>query len=153
LSSAGLKPALTKRVKEYLDKHPASSSSSSSSSAEADGEEEVQWQWQGDNGWVDYDDHTSGIIEAAHKKGAKSVNLVHGFFGSSGGYVIDFVQNQQIKSMTGYPRAIRRLTKAESEDDIPDAVWEWQGDTIWQPYDQQTTDILEKAFMAAQVRN
>lgn len=54
-------------MEEYKAKNPDESSDSSESSEEE--ADEAQWQWQSENGWVDYDEETSGIIEAAHKKG------------------------------------------------------------------------------------
>lgn len=143
------------RVQEYQDKHPNESSSSSSASSSEE-VEEVQWQWQSENGWVDYDDQTNTIIEKAHKQKQPKVSLVHGFFGAQGGYEIDFTNNCQTKLMTGYRRDIRRQTTktqndsdSSNDDDAP--VWEWQGDYTWHAYDQQTTDMIEKAHKAGQV--
>eukprot|EP01122_Echinamoeba_exundans_P006298 TRINITY_DN173_c0_g1_i1.p1 TRINITY_DN173_c0_g1~~TRINITY_DN173_c0_g1_i1.p1 ORF type:complete len:599 (+),score=103.80 TRINITY_DN173_c0_g1_i1:103-1899(+) len=69
----------------------------------------VVWEWEDDSGYVAYDAQTCAILESAHSAGQNQIDLVHGYFGSQGGYSIDFSQLTQTKKSSGYSRNIRRI--------------------------------------------
>jgi len=68
----------------------------------------ITWEWLADDGWVVYDEESQLLIEQAYQNKEPTLDLGHGYFGSVGGYSIDFGTMQQIKVVSGYVRSIRR---------------------------------------------
>jgi len=66
------------------------------------------WEWLEGSSWRVYDGPTSLIIESAYALGQPSVDLNHYFFGTQGGYTIDFSRMVQIKKSTQFERQIQR---------------------------------------------
>jgi len=117
----------------------------------------IIWQWSDNSGFADYDATTIGIVESAYQQylagqAPATLTLSHGFFGSQGGYILDFSQMVQTKKATNFQRQIRRVTASQKKKltvkyDGP--AWEWK-DNKWTLYDDQTSDILERAYKSKQ---
>jgi len=130
---------------------------------------EIKWQWMDGTHWQDYDNETRDILEKAYSKKETQITLTHGYYGTVGGYTINFVKNTQIKKTSGYKRTIQRLEielseDEEAEDDIDENTnsveddedednerWQWLDDNGWKDYDSETDDIISKAYEKGQM--
>eukprot|EP01128_Nolandella_sp_AFSM9_P011034 TRINITY_DN7754_c0_g1_i1.p1 TRINITY_DN7754_c0_g1~~TRINITY_DN7754_c0_g1_i1.p1 ORF type:complete len:424 (-),score=74.79 TRINITY_DN7754_c0_g1_i1:97-1308(-) len=113
-------PPLTRptdtNTKSTTSSAPPAISVSDDSGGNGSGGPKGTWSWEDDSKgkgkggsrFTVYDAETNDVIEAAYKRKEKGVKLTHGYFGSSGGYYIDFQKMTQVKSKTGFTRAIER---------------------------------------------
>jgi len=66
------------------------------------------WEWDSSGKWIRYDPETNGILNQNYEKKLERFALAHGYFGTTSGYTIDFVQMKQIRDSSSYGRRIRR---------------------------------------------
>jgi calcium/calmodulin-dependent protein kinase I len=102
------------------------------------------WEWFDKKVWVAYDSATNQILEQACTEGQDTLILDHGFF-SSGPYTVDFKKKQQTNDRTKFVRELRR-SPAKATTNV--AAWVCLVKKKWEPYDQETSQILEAEYCA-----
>ncbi|CAJ1931381.1 unnamed protein product [Cylindrotheca closterium] len=109
--------------------------------------------------WIKYDNSSNTMLETAFRNqgGEGTCDL-------GNGYVVDFLENKQTKTATGYVREVQRMANVKCAMDDP-KVWCWQEtqghmgkhsasaiygnpSDCWIKYDDKANSILESAYQA-----
>jgi bifunctional polynucleotide phosphatase/kinase len=108
----------------------------------------ASWQYRNDDfKFVDFGAKETAVLEKAWCSGSKSATVtIH-----SHKYIMDLESFTQKNASTGKERIIRRRG-AEGEAWTRAPVWEWEsGKGVFTPYDQATSDSIERAYMKDQL--
>ena len=146
---------------------------------------EARWEWEdgqlGSGQWQTYDFTTRDILTAGYMQRATTpeITMNHGYFGTTGGYLVNFMTMKQKKIQSGYERNIKaifdgsavscdtsKLDSIKQRLDIAKALkkrlrakkgkrpkhgWEWQhSDGSWRPFALQTSRVLSAEHAAGE---
>jgi bifunctional polynucleotide phosphatase/kinase len=107
-----------------------------------------QWFYRGDDmEWVAFKPKDNSTLESAWANNEGNVTMSIGSFK----YVVDIDEMTQRNEKSGKTRYLRR--KGPSGEVVVRAVvWEWEGHGTFHPYNQATSDEIEKAYQSEQLR-
>eukprot|EP01124_Arcella_intermedia_P030032 TRINITY_DN6480_c0_g2_i2.p1 TRINITY_DN6480_c0_g2~~TRINITY_DN6480_c0_g2_i2.p1 ORF type:complete len:573 (+),score=109.05 TRINITY_DN6480_c0_g2_i2:289-2007(+) len=106
----------------------------------------IVWEWFDKKSWVAYDSLTNQILEKAFSSGREVLQLDHGFF-VNGPYNVCFKTMKQTNVKTSFVRDIRRNPGNVTS---PVSTWACLVRKKWEPYDVDTSTILENAYLSGE---